>query len=74
MVEFLVVALVVTVFVLTGCTIHLFMRLNQADEKLQDLKRYADNLQIVIQRKFQYAEFERQEILEKFERHIRYHN
>lgn len=74
MVEFLAIALVVTIFVFMSCIIFLFMELNQTNRKLQDLKRYVNNLEIVIQRKFQCAESERQEILEKLERHIRYHN
>lgn len=74
MVEFWVVTLIVTIFVLTGCIIHLLMVLNQIDEELQDLKQYIDNLEIVIHHKIQCAEAERQEILEKLERHIRYHN
>lgn len=74
MVEFLAVALVVTIFIFMGCIILLLMEINQTSRKLQDLKRYVNNLEIVIQHKFQCAESERQEILEKLERHIRYHN
>nr|DAW29089.1 MAG TPA: protein of unknown function (DUF4083) [Caudoviricetes sp.] len=74
MVEFLAVALVVTIFIFMSYIICLRKDLNQINEKLRNLKRYVDNLEMVIQHKFQCAESERQEILEKLERHIRYHN
>ena len=74
MVEFLAVALVVTIFIFMSYIICLRKDLNQINEKLRNLKRYVDNLEMVIQHKFQCAESERQEILEKLERYIRYHN
>ena len=70
-----VVALAVTVILLSCCIIYLFYSLNkQTNGELKDTKRYLNGLEIVIQHKFQCVESEQQVILEKLEYHIMNHN
>lgn len=65
-----VVALAVTIILLSGCIVYLFLQSEQTNGELKSLKRRMNSLEVVLQHKFQCAESERQAILEKLEHHI----